>query len=44
MKNYEWLQDMLKEMALAACFSLVSVVVLVKTSTMIVEMIQGLFR
>ena len=43
MKNYEWLQDVLKEMVLAAGLSLVSVVILVKIATFIVETIRSLF-
>lgn len=43
MKNYEWLQDVLKEMVLAAGLSLVSVVILVKIATFIVERIRSLF-
>ena len=43
MKNYEWLQDVLKEMVLAAGLSLVSVVILVKIATCIVETIRSLF-
>jgi hypothetical protein len=43
MKNYEWLNGVLKEMVLAAGLSFVSVVVLVKISTLIVEVIRNLF-
>ena len=43
MKDYEWLQDVLKEMVLAAGLSLVSVVVLVKIATFIVEVVRSVF-
>ena len=43
MKNYEWLQGVLKEMVLAAGLSLVSVVIVVKIATFIVETIRSLF-
>ena len=42
-KDYEWLKDVLKEMVLAAGLSLVSVVVLVKIATFIVEVVRSVF-